>query len=257
MKSTKHILIFIILISIFLILVSTFKKKNVNKPSNDDIGIQEGNIGHSEISGDFVIDNMQIIWTIVNPNNIFLYPNFEERLTAEDAFIKHSCNALINGGFYTSDNKPIGLFVFDNNQISSFQKNSIFNGAFYIDKKSTAFISNNYNNNSRLAIQSGPVYVLNNEKQVLETESKNKSRRMLLGILQDNSVILITIYKNDSVFIGPDFEETQSLLKIIELKLDNNILAAINLDGGTASAFYTNKYSLAELSFIGSYFCVK
>ena len=34
-------------------------------------------------------------------------------------------------------------------------------------------------------------------------------------------------------------------------------LDAINLDGGAASSFYTKNFSLTELSFVGSFFCVK
>jgi len=195
---------------------------------------------------------------IKDPEKLHLYPNFAEKLTSDEAIIEHKCASITSGGLYTKESTPIGLFIAEGKQLKSKMQSSFFNGIFSqtFDGKPTIgkeFVGNNI----KISIQSGPILITNGKSQLFEKRNDEEARRVVIGITQNNEIILMALYKKDSVFIGPSLEELPELIQNFSEKTEINMISALNLDGGSASAFISDTIALSELSPVGSYFCVK
>lgn len=207
---------------------------------------------------EFKEEKFKAAWLkITNSEGITLFPNFNRKLTAEEAFNTNGCKSLVSGGFYTKEGKPVGLFVSNYNLLQKEKTSSLFNGVFSINDFNTPRISRKAPRDKlRLALQTGPLIVENSFQKSLSIKNDKPARRLVAAITGDNQVIFLIIYKADSVFSGPYLSELPDLTKLLEESLNFGIADAINLDGGTASAFYAEGLKIPELSPIGSYFCL-
>lgn len=209
---------------------------------------------------DFELDGnpMRVIWIKVNnPEKIFLFPNFSQKLTSEEAFNKWECESLVSGGFYTINNSPTGLFITEGEAIKSWTKSALFNGIFSLnDNNDPQILPNGARDSSRIALQAGPLLYLNGEGQKLTLKSDEPARRVVIATTADNEVVFLIIYDPESVFLGPKLGDLAETLRIIGKNTDLEFRDALNLDGGTASTFRTESINLAELTPIGSYFCI-
>mgnify|MGYP001590102184 CR=1 FL=1 len=80
----------------------------------------------------------------------------------------------------------------------------------------------------------------------------------MVGVVTDEDrLVFLSFYNPISYYLGPNLEDLPGLLKSFEKETGIQIKDAINLDGGTASAFYAEGVSLTELRPIGSYFCAR
>jgi len=155
------------------------------------------------------------------------------------------------------EGEHIGLFVMEGERLSKWAKNALFNGVFGTDNE-IVFVSEGVpENDSRFAVQAGPILVKDNSAQSLKLKSDQQERRIVVGISEEGRAIFLVIFDPNSLFIGPNLSDLPSVLKMFEEKSGIKFKDALNLDGGTASAFYSPDVSLAELSPIGSFFCVK
>ncbi|KKW11013.1 MAG: hypothetical protein UY49_C0010G0009, partial [Microgenomates group bacterium GW2011_GWC1_49_7] len=68
--------------------------------------------------------------------------------------------------------------------------------------------------------------------------------------------LFLTVYKEDSVFEGPLLADLPKVIQKINTEENLGIVDALNLDGGSASAFDNGETSLSELTPVGSLFCV-
>lgn len=200
----------------------------------------------------------QAAWLkITRLNNLFLYPNFEERIRAEELFKQKSCRSIVSAGFYTKENTPVGLFTTEGEQIKNRVDSRLFDGIFSVDKSGSALISLETPQNVRLALQSGPILIKNEQVQKLQIKDDKSARRVVLTLNKNSEVYFLAIFNKESVFEGPLLAELPQIIKGLEGKMGVKFLDAINLDGGSASAFYSDFLSLPELSPIGGYFCLK
>ncbi len=206
----------------------------------------------------FEEDRFSVGWIKISDlSNLELYPNFSEKLTSRQASEKESCQFLVNGGFYSKDSTPIGLFISDGMKLNSEIASQVFNGFFSIDNKNDPGISYNLPKKGRLALQSGPVIIKNGVNQKISLEKDKRSRRIVLSITEEKDILFIVIFDNQSVYDGPTLEKLPKIIEFFEEIAEVNIIDAINLDGGTASSFYAPNIKLSELTFVGSYFCLK
>ncbi|HEX6977292.1 MAG TPA: phosphodiester glycosidase family protein [Patescibacteria group bacterium] len=200
---------------------------------------------------------LKAVWIETVADKISLIPNFNEKETAFDVTDKYKCDELTNGGFYSLENAPIGLFVTDDKRVGEYQENLLFNGFFKISKTNIASIStDSQTQNTRIALQSGPILFQNNYPTSLKINSDKESRRIVVA-LSNGKIFFIAFYDPKSVYQGPNLGDLPSLLsdfaKAKNIKIDD----ALNLDGGSASSFHTTGISLPELSPSGSFFCIK
>ncbi len=210
---------------------------------------------------EYLVDDQKLLFasfSIKIPEMLMLIPNFSQKITSPDAFQANQCRLLTNGGFYAKDNTPIGLFVSENLLINSFQKNALFNGFFSIQKNGTTRIENQIPDiDSRFALQSGPLLIIDGIAQKLTIRDDEPARRIIVAQTTGNSIVFLALFGSENTFNGPKLADVPKHLKEIEKLLGISITNALNLDGGSASAFITKDHSLTELTPVGSFFCVK
>lgn len=201
-----------------------------------------------------------VVWVkIPKPENVLLIQNFSEKKAASDLFSKNSCSVLVNGGFYTKDFKPTGQFISDYQEIRPFTSNRLFDGVLSINQMDTPRIMRGaaQSAGSRIALQSGPIVQENDEVINLKIRNDYPARRVIAAITGANELYFLSFYKADQVFSGPKLEVLPQLLSSFETVSEINFADGINLDGGSASAFFTSTISLSELTSVGSFFCYK
>ena len=190
--------------------------------------------------------------------NIFLYPNFKEKYTLEEAAEKYDCKNITSAGFYTENNSPIGLFISEAEKLSNKEDNNLFNGYFILTKNNEVKINRNYLEEPvRIGLQAGPLLIQNGLVQKLTHASDKMARRIVVASTQKGEVYFIILYDKESVFIGPLLADLPELISSVQDEIDVEFISALNLDGGSASAFYTPNTQLLELTPVGSFFCEK
>ncbi|MFC1627117.1 phosphodiester glycosidase family protein [Patescibacteria group bacterium] len=188
-----------------------------------------------------------------------LHPNYQQQLDTQALIKKHQCQNLINAGFYGQSNQPLGLFIANSKLISKQIKSSLFNGFLIMTGSDPVIpqISATFTSfNPRIALQSGPLLYLDSQPLLLSIKSDEPRRRSIAFINQDDQLFFLIITGQDSSFSGPLLSNTPQVLKTISQNINQPIKSAINLDGGSASSFYTSDLHLKEFSFIGSFFCL-
>lgn len=204
------------------------------------------------------VGNYTANWiSVTNASQIKLYSNLSEGLTSKEAADKYSCGKLVNAGFYTKESTHLGLFKTDGQTISNSAQSTLLNGFFYVDQYSTANISKETPPASAPTIlQSGPVLLFTSQKESVVSKTNEQARRMVVGTGQ-KGIYFIVFYSSDSVFEGPTLSELPEVVANLDKKASLELEYALNLDGGTASAFLTPDTILPELTPIGGFFCIE
>src|SRR5258708_17088165 len=209
------------------------------------------------------ISSLKISWfEINNIDNLKLIPNFTEKLSSTEILNKYNCKFLSNASFYAAGtssayaNQSLGLFVTNNQTISKWQENPLFDGILSINDMATPRITRNIPQDNLVnAIQTGPIIKENNEFQALKIQNDYESRRVVAAITGGNKLYFITAYNPDSQFSVPFLADLPNILKIFEQKSKIIFADVINLDGGGASVFFAKGESLSEFSPVGAFFC--
>jgi uncharacterized protein YigE (DUF2233 family) len=200
---------------------------------------------------------------VENLGSLILIPNFEEKSKSQDTFFKNNCNLLVNSGFYTEDDaekvfRPLGLFISGGQKRSRWTANSLLDGVLSLNDFLTPRITRNEpSDNLTLAFQSGPILKENGKLVLLQIKNDKPERRMIAGVTGENKLYFLALYSESQNFAGPLLKDTPNILGLIETKEGLVFADALNLDGGTASAFITTEKSLIELTPVGSFLCEK
>ncbi len=189
---------------------------------------------------------------------ITLIPNFEQTKTAFDLFAYQDCAAVVSGGFYTPEGSPTGLFISERETLKKYVSSSLLNGIYSINDFETPRIGKAVpRDHLRLGLQAGPVLIENSYEQNLKLIRDEEARRVVVGVTGENKTVFIVFYDPASTFIGPKLVDMPKALELFGEKTGIILADAMNLDGGSASAFYTSEVNLSEASPAGSFFCVK
>jgi exopolysaccharide biosynthesis protein len=187
--------------------------------------------------------------------NLKLYPNFKDRLNSLELVEKYHCSVLVNGGFYSEDSKPLGWLVSNGQKLSSPISSQLFNGYLSIFN-SKASITSIVPDNVTTGLQTGPLLIQDQKPLLLKIKHDETRRRLVGALTQSNQLLFIVVILKDSLFSGPMLTDLPEVVKVISNNLNLSVTQAINLDGGSASTFYTSKVHLKEFSPIGSFFCL-
>lgn len=190
------------------------------------------------------------------PSNISLIGNFDNIQGAFSLKSNNSCTYAVSGGFYDTKSQPLGYFVTNGKRIHNSIQSALLNGYIWIDEGKVTIKSSIPPTTANIALQSGPVLIDNSKPRLLTITNDEHARRVVV-IVEKNTVIFLTIYNPDSVFEGPLLKTLPDLVGKISTLESFIIDSAINLDGGSASAFYSDTTNLEELTPVGSIFCVK
>jgi exopolysaccharide biosynthesis protein len=190
----------------------------------------------------------------IDPENLILINNTGIKKTSEELIKSNNCSSGINGGFYGTDDKPVGWMVINNEQISKPKESTLFNGYIIIDN--SAFdISNSPKTGVLYGLQTGPLLVSNGKPWKLDLIRDKPARRMVMGTA-DDGIFLLAVFNGEAETTGPQLMDLPSWVMQIADKEKLIIDTAINLDGGGASAFYSTNVFLKESSSVGSWWCV-
>ncbi len=190
--------------------------------------------------------------------DLSLVPNFSHPKDVQTLMSEHSCASAVNGGFYDTAGKPLGYFFADTHPYGTKIVSSLVNGFFWVDTAGTALISTALPDMQyRFALQTGPVILFNGQTMRLTIQNDERARRMVVTKTADNTILFIAVYSADSVFSGPMLSALPTIVSEISVKENLGIVDAMNLDGGSASAFYSKDTHLSELTPVGSIFCVQ
>lgn len=259
---------FVILIIFTFIAGGVFlaiNRHNVDRNLSADFTPAPKTLGVKEVGEAYQIKDKDRIYNfdyfmVENTDNLSLIPNFQERSTAEDLLIDHKCKKLISGGFYTKEHKPIGLFIFDggNQRLRNVTKNSLFNSVLSINDFGIPRITRNVpKDHLVIALQSGPLLIENSFLIKNSVKNDGSARRIIGAVTGKNKLMFLAIYDPKNVYDGPVLTDLPRILADLNEKYNLGIADAVNLDGGSASAFYAGEIKLSELTFIGSAFCLK
>jgi uncharacterized protein YigE (DUF2233 family) len=192
------------------------------------------------------------------PASIFLISNFTEKKTSDELMTSHACLGGINGGFYDTSLRPLGLFRTNNTTTRGVTQSALINGFFSIKADGTSEISADVpQENTRFSLQNGPLLITDSSTRPLAIKNDEHARRMVAAITSDDAIVFMALFEPEALFDGPLLGDTPEFVKAIAQKESLSIISAINLDGGSASAFYNGDTTLGELTQIGSFFCVK
>lgn len=203
-----------------------------------------------------------VYWHKVPSEKISLHANFEEKSTARNFFEDNECLLLTNSGFYIADSgeeaRPTGLFIFDREQISGFRVNATHNGIFSINEMGVARITRQIPSGSMVhAVQTGPILMENGSAIDFNMLRDKNARRVVAAITGSNEVVFMIVHSPESSFGGPLLSDLPEILILIESQHNLGLADAVNLDGGAASAFYSENIYFSEISPVGAFFCVR
>jgi len=250
----KKILFLGLVVLLFVLVFNLFFDGNDQGEKNPVLGDSQPKKKDLSLT---LTDEYEALWYQVEDlDKLILKSNLEEKEAASNLFASNSCSFLINGGFYSTDFKHIGLFLVEGNTLSPSQDNSLLNAFLSVNSLGTAKIGILPDEDLRFALQTGPLLVSNGQYKKLSLRSDKYARRSVAMVTGSNDLIFMMLYSGESHFSGPLLSEVTYLIQIFSQKININIADAINLDGGKASAFITKETVVTELSPIGSFFCV-
>jgi uncharacterized protein YigE (DUF2233 family) len=169
---------------------------------------------------------------------------------------ENNCVSAVNGGFYDKQNRPLGYFQSNGKTFTPKIDSDLLNGFLWENASGSAVISRELPNTTVIfALQTGPMLMFDEKTLLLSINNDSRARRMVAGKNMYNQLVFFTVYNGDSVYDGPLLTDLPSVIQAIGTKENLNIAEAINLDGGSASAFYSGDTRLSELTPVGSLVC--
>ena len=200
----------------------------------------------------------EFAWVEVVPEQVSLGLNLPEKKPVERLVKENNCQVLINGGFYGRDDKPIGWMGVEGREGSAAEKNALFNGFVTIDGEGKVEIGERRaGGRVRVGLQSGPILILGSKERALAVKNDAAKRRMVLAITESGKLVFLALVEAGSSLTGPRLNDLPAVMSLVGENLGEAWVGAINLDGGSASAFKNGDFMLGEANPIGSYFCQK
>lgn len=199
----------------------------------------------------------RIAWLpIPDPSKLTLLSNFTQKRTARSLIDGDECAQVVNGGFYTTDGEPTGLFTSDGQTTRDASPNAFLNGYLVVDRDNDASIRPSPPEESvRIGLQTGPILIRDGNTIALTIRDDEFARRIIAAITQNSEIVFLALYDPDNPWSGPKLADTPYILSKVTARL--HLTDAVNLDGGSASAFIRGDLSLDELTPVGSFFCVR
>jgi hypothetical protein len=185
----------------------------------------------------------------IKPGILHLIANFQEKKTSGELLEDGRCAYGTNGGFYIPEHLPLGLFITNGKQYGVSTVSSAAN-AYLVRRGDTLSIDQTAPVGPvAFALQTGP-YIL---PAVIPTiASDEHARRVVIAHTKDNAWYFLAFTNPESAYEGPLLSEIPALVQ----KLPQTFVEALNLDGGTASAFYNEDGArFGELTTVGSFLC--
>jgi uncharacterized protein YigE (DUF2233 family) len=249
------IVVAVIWYSLFGAVRSLKDLKNVSIGIENNVSPTPMNIGIS-----LRYDNQDytvVIYTVHPSEHVYLLPNFSEKKSSSIVAGEHLCSMLSNGGFYTPDSKPLGFFALGDEVLTQKITSATFNGFFWKDAQAFHIHFNDPDQTPDWIIQSGPLIIIEGNPTKLHITNDETKRRMIVALNSSGIPIFLSVFTKDQANSGPLLSDLPQIIDRINSQENLYLMWALNLDGGSASAFISPEISLSELKPVGSFFCVK
>ena len=191
---------------------------------------------------------------------VTLIPNFEQQLSSDQIIKNNNCLFGINGGFYLPESKPLGLFEINETKLGKYSPSHTFNGFLRQSIDNHMVIVDydtllSFSSTSKFILQSGPLYNLQSPK--VNFADTKAARRHLIAQDSKSNIYMFSIFGTESNYDGPTLNEIYEFFENPEIKKITDFTIALNLDGGSASAFYNQDQNIhvREIKPIGSFLC--
>jgi exopolysaccharide biosynthesis protein len=152
----------------------------------------------------------------------------------------------VNGGYFDTEFKPIGLRVADGTTFSPLRRARLITGIFLQSDRGIDVIrASEFSGTKKIiaAVQSGPFLVEGNNR-IRGLNDSQVARRTFAGIAT-----------NDRAFLGfcsdVSLAELANIVATTPIIADSKIRRAMNLDGGSSSAFWFAREDGSEFSISG------
>lgn len=187
----------------------------------------------------------------IQADRLSLINNWDYQVSTDEIIEKNGCVSGINGGFYGEDKKPLGWIVIDSTQVQKPKDSELLNGYVYIRNNKFYITDSVPAELPKYGVQSGPILVKNGKTVVLKLTSDKPARRSVAVETTDGKGYMVIILSN------PNLADLPEIITNLGTKLNWSIKYAVNLDGGTASAFENGNERYRELISVGSWWCQK
>lgn len=263
----KYFLGLLILVGIFAF--AAFNKKEVTSslpspsPSPSSafgkslFGLSENE--HALIEVEIADKKYRLAWEIIEKLSQ-VDVGINDDLASSSAFLKedNNCTIFTSGGFYQTTGKPIGLIISKGKTVSNYEQNQLFNGVVGLTTQGLTIHRGSIDlPNFSWALQAGPIVWENYKPVDLRLNKDQDARRIVAAVTDSGALLLAVVTAYDSVYSGPLLEDLPSIVAKLEETAQISIKSAMNMDGGTASAYFGTELILKELKPIGSFVCVK
>lgn len=233
--------------------------------ANPPVGVSSTPVGTSSQEKEINVggNNYTYVASTVEATGSYqLINNLETKKSAKQLMSENGCRFGVNAGFYDTNNKPLGLLVIDGKTISGPRTGDLFNGYVAVTERNKMQLSTKPPEiaQSRYVSQTGPVLVVANAAIALNLSSDKPARRMIAAEIDgsEQRVAFAAIMAKNAVLDGPTLAELpQAVLEIAKNEGWREVRLAVNLDGGSASAFYSPDATVEEWTPVGSWWCVK
>jgi len=194
---------------------------------------------------------------IDSPGQLQLWPNFDGKASSADLFKNYRCRFLINGGFYDQQNQPLGWFLSQEKLRHPQIKSALLNGFFFQNQQKEIGLEDVLPVNEVVwGLQTGPILIFKGKPLKLQMAKDERARRMVVALGQSEELLFLAVTGPDSLASGPLLADLPFIAEKIGQALRVDFKTAINLDGGTASAFLNSEKTIKEYNSIGSFFCL-
>jgi len=195
-----------------------------------------------------------LVYEPISGKALSLIPNFTEKRSALSIAEENSCKAASSGGFYTKEDKPLGLFITDGKIYGQrINNSSLLTGFFYMTDSGEIYIDSEVENNHPTILQSGPLFTSN---RPYPTRTDEYARRNVIIEDINGAEYIATIFGSENTYDGPQLSDMPAILFSITSPF--RVQRALNLDGGSASFFMiANHFTASEIVAVGSVICIK
>ena len=124
--------------------------------------------------------------------------NYEAKTAGRDLVANSECKAAINGGFYDTANRPLGLVIVDGKQFFQNRPNKVFDGYVYKDRTGRMGIAERpIYANMEDVVQTGPMLMRDGVTVDLAL-TENTGRRMVAVGLANDGLMFLAIFGRQS-----------------------------------------------------------
>jgi len=153
--------------------------------------------------------------------------------TLTEAMDREKYLAGVNGGYFDPDFKPIGLRIMDGKTISQFQRAKLLTGLLVVSPNHFEILrTREFSRKQKplTAIQCGP-FLVDGGQQVRGLSESHSARRTFAAVATNDRAAV-------GVCSDVTLAELSEILGVIRFDKEQRIKRALNLDGGSSTAFW-------------------